>query len=133
GRAFSVSAERFDNFDGDIHVEIADLPRGFSASTPLVIQAGQTEAKGTINAAPDAAQPSGTNAAMTKVTARAMIEGKAVAKEVNNFGKIALGDKPKLFVSFEANPSAQPPGPTSTGGGRPFEITIAPGETVPAW
>ncbi len=62
-----------------------------------------------------------------------MIEGKAVAKEVNNFGKIALGEKPKLFVSFEANPSAQPSGPTSTGGGRPFEITIAPGETVPAW
>src|SRR5204862_3882564 len=97
GREFSLGAERLDGFDGDIQVEIAGLPPGFSVSTPLVIQAGHTEAKGAIHAAPDALKPRETNAAATKVTATATIDGKPVSREVNNLGKIALGDKPILF------------------------------------
>src|SRR5204863_984959 len=38
GRSFSVTADRTDGFDGDISVDISKLPKGFSASTPLVIQ-----------------------------------------------------------------------------------------------
>src|SRR5204862_6474184 len=86
-------------------------------STPLVIQAGHVEAKGTINAAADAPKP--TNA-MTKVTATAMIDGKTVKKDVNNLGAIKLGDKPKLFVSLEPASAANP------------DLTIAPGQTLPA-
>src|SRR5206468_10310444 len=116
-----------------IQVDVADLPPGFSVSTPLVIQAGHTEAKGTINAVPDALPLAETNAATTKVVARAMIEGKTVSKEVNVLGKITLGDKPRLFVLFEPDPSEHPLGSASKGARQPFEITIAPGETVPAW
>jgi hypothetical protein len=117
GQSFSVSAERIDGFDGDIRVDITDLPAGFSVSTPLVIQAGHVEAKGTINAVPDASKP--TNA-ITKVTATAMIDGKTVKKDVNNLGTITLGDKPKLFVSLEPISAATP------------ELTIAPGQTISA-
>lgn len=117
GQSFSVSAERIDGFDEDIQVEISHLPAGFTVSTPLVIQAGHMEAKGTINAALDAPKP--TNA-MTKVTATAMIDGKTVKKEVNNLGMIKLGDKPKLFVSLEPASAANP------------DLTIAPGQTIPA-
>ncbi|HKQ38741.1 MAG TPA: c-type cytochrome domain-containing protein, partial [Verrucomicrobiae bacterium] len=117
GQSFSVSAERLDGFDEDINVEINDLPPGFSVSTPLVIQAGHIEAKGTINAAPDAPKP--TNA-MTRVTATAMIDGKAVKKDVNNLGTIKLTNKPKLFVSLEPASAANP------------DLTIAPGQTIPA-
>lgn len=117
GQSFSVSAERLDGFDGDIQVDITDLPSGFSVSTPLVIQAGHIEAKGTINAAADAMKP--TNA-MTKVTASAMIAGKTVKKDVNNLGTIKLGEKPKLFVTLEPVSAANP------------ELTIAPGQTISA-
>lgn len=117
GQSFSVSAERIDGFDGDIRIDIADLPPGFSASTPLVIQAGHIEAKGTINAAAEAAKP--TNA-MTKITASATIAGQTVKKDVNNLGTIKLGDKPKLFVTLEPASAANP------------ELVIAPGQTIPA-
>src|SRR5205809_6050192 len=97
GREFSVGAERSDGFDGDITVEISGLPPGFTVSSPLVIQAGHTEAKGTLNAALDAAKPDETRAVMTKLTATATIAGTNVTKAIDNFGKIALGEKPKLF------------------------------------
>ena len=117
GQSFSVTAERFDGFDEDIKVEISDLPPGFSVSTPLVIQAGHIEARGTLNAAPDAQKP--TNA-MAKVTASATIAGQTVTKDVNNFGTIKLGDKPKLLVSLEPASAANP------------DLTIAPGQTISA-
>ena len=49
-REFSVTARRIDGFDGPIRVDIEDLPPGFSATTPLVIEPGQTEAVGVITA-----------------------------------------------------------------------------------
>jgi mono/diheme cytochrome c family protein len=132
GQEFSVSADRIDGFGGEIKVDISGLPPGLSVSTPLVIQAGHDEAKGTLNAAPDAPQPDETNASLTKVTATAMINGRLVTKEVNNLGKIKLGDKPKLFVALE--PAASTAGTaTSTNATKPLEITIATGQTVPAW
>ena len=130
GREFSLSAERLDGFDGDIQIEISGLPPGFSVSTPLVIQAGHTEAKGTINAAPDAVQPVATNA--TTITATATIEGKPVAREVNNFGALSLGEKPKLLVFFEPDSPDQSARGASGDLARPLEISIAPGQTVPA-
>jgi len=131
GREFSVNAERMDGFDGDIQVVVSGLPRGFSVSTPLVIQAGHTEAKGALHAALDAAKPEETDAA-SKVIATATVAGQVVTKEVNNFGKITLDGKPKLFVYFEPDSQKQPASPVSSGPGRPLEITIAPGQTVPA-
>ena len=134
GQSFTLNAERMDGFDGDIHVDIAGLPAGFSALTPMVIEASQTEAKGTIHAALDAPKPEGTNAAMTKVTATASVNGKMVTKDVNNLGTIKLGDKPKLFVALEPysenatnhfDPAMVP--------SQPLELTIAPGQTIPAW
>src|SRR6185503_5129589 len=72
GQSFTVNAERLDGFDGEIRVEVGGLPAGFSALTPVVIQAGHTEANGNLFAALDAAKPEGTNAMATKVTASAM-------------------------------------------------------------
>ena len=153
GRSFSITADRTDGFEGDITVAISKMPKGFSVSTPLIIQAGHTEAKGTIFAAPDATDP-GTNSLLCKVKATATIDGSNVVKKVNNFGTIKLGEKPKLYVSFEppsmhstTNASnlnasnilaAASPSPPLGGEGRgeeakPLELTIAPGQTIPAW
>jgi hypothetical protein len=134
GQSFTVNAERLDGFDGEIRVDISGLPPGFSASTPIVMEAGHTEAKGCIHAALDAPKPEGTNAAMTKVTATAMVNGKAVTREANSLGTIKLGGKPKLYVSLEPytegatnhfDPAMAP--------SQPLELTIAPGQTIPAW
>ena len=51
GKEFSVSAERIDGFDGDIKVNVTNLPPGITVSSPLVIEAGHDEAKGTIHVA----------------------------------------------------------------------------------
>ncbi|HXT42283.1 MAG TPA: c-type cytochrome domain-containing protein [Candidatus Angelobacter sp.] len=133
GREFSVTAERVDGFDGDIRLEITNLPAGFSVSTPLLIQAGHNEAKGTLNAAANATKPDGTNAAASRVIATATISGRIVTREVNNLGRITLGEKPKLYVSFEPDSRIQattpePDPPSAT----PMEITIAPGESARA-
>ncbi|MBI2928270.1 MAG: hypothetical protein HYY24_21585 [Verrucomicrobia bacterium] len=134
GQSFTVSAERIDGFEGEVTVDITGLPPGFTVSSPLVIQAGHNSAAGTLNAMPDAPQPNETNAVASKVTATATINGQTVTKEVINFGRIKLGDKPKLYVSLESDaptqPQTPPPPPSASG---LFEITIAAGQTIPAW
>jgi hypothetical protein len=132
GQSFSLNADRFDGFEGEIRVEIEGLPPGFVASSPLIIQAGHTEAKGTIDAAADAPRLDETNAATTKVTATAMVNGKAITKEVNNFGKIKLGEKPKVFVFLEPYRESASTNTDSGAGAKPLELTIAPGQTIPA-
>jgi hypothetical protein len=134
GQSFTLNAERLDGFDGEIRVDITGTPPGFSVSTPLVIEAGHTEAKGSIHAALDAPRTNDTNAAPTKVAATAMVNGITVTKSVNSLGTIKLGEKPKLYVSLE---------PYSEGGtnhfdpamapSQPLELTIAPGQLIPAW
>ena len=132
GREFSVNAERMDGFEGEIKVDITNLPPGFTVSTPLVIEAEHNEASGTIHAALDALQPNETNASTTKVTATALVDGKTVVKEVSGLGKIRVSEQPKLFVMLE------PPGlPVSTNIDAaaqtgPLELTIAPGQNIPA-
>jgi hypothetical protein len=130
GQSFTVSAERIDGFDGDIKVEITGLPPGFMVSTPIVIQSGHSEAKGTIFANADAPKPDKTNGAVSKVVATASIAGKDITKDVNNFGTIKLSGKPKLFVSLEPYVEGQT---NSSNGSEMPELTIAPGQTVPAW
>jgi hypothetical protein len=133
GREFNVTAERIDGFEGEIKVEISGLPAGFSVPSPLIIQAGKAEAKGTIHAAMDAVQPNETNAPTTKVTATAMIDGKTVSRDVNNFGKINLGEKPKLFVMLEPTDAPVSTNADAKVAAAPLELTIAPGQSVPAW
>lgn len=129
GKSFSVSAERIDGYNGEIAVEITGLPPGFAVSAPLVIQAGHDSASGTLNAAPDAPQPTEANWAHTQVSARAMVNGQGVSKSVNNLGRIKLTEKPKLFVALEPEPSATAAAPVA---GQPLEIALAPGQMIPA-
>jgi len=131
GQPFTVSAECLDGFDGEIRIEISGLPPGFSASTPLAIEAGHTSAGGGIYCTADAPEPNSTNANSSKVIATATIDGKTVTHEMKNFGTIKRGDKPKLFVGFEPD-SAGMIAMGQTPADQPLEITIAPGQTVPA-
>lgn len=132
GQSFTVTAERLDGFDGDIRVEIGGLPEGFIATSPVIIEAGHAEAKGSIHATIDAPKPAAASA--TKVVATAMVGGSRVTKDVNNFGTIKLGDKPKLYVSLEPySESATNRFDPAAVSSNPLELTIAPGQTIPAW
>lgn len=118
GQSFSVVADRIDGFEGEIEIDISNLPAGFTASHPLVIQAGHTSALGTINAALDAVKPEAGH--VGKIKARATINGQTITKEVNGFGRLNLAEKATVYVTLEPDAKAA-------------EITIAPGQTVPAW
>lgn len=131
GQEFSFMAERIDGFDDEIAVEISGLPSGFACSTPVVIQSGHIAANGTIFAAADAKDPG--EMAQTKITATAMINGKKIVKDVNNLGKIKLGEKPKLIVSLEPYVETETNFVVRSVSEKPLEITIAPGQSVPAW
>jgi dipeptidyl aminopeptidase/acylaminoacyl peptidase len=133
GRSFSLKADRLDGFDGEIKIDISGLPPGFTVSTPLVIEAGHFETFGTLFAAADAPETTDANGAQTKLIASATIDGKTVTKELKNFGRIKLAPKPKVFVSLEPYSVAEKTAQGDAGAKKPLEITIAPGQTVPAW
>ncbi|MBI3467491.1 MAG: hypothetical protein HY000_31160, partial [Planctomycetes bacterium] len=115
GKNIQLEADRKDNFDGHIRIEITGLPPGFSASTPVEIQAGHRSADAVIYAAADAPAPAKANWSQTKVIATAEIDGKVMTHEVNSLGKITLAAKDAPVVRLE-----------------PADLVIAPGKTVSA-
>lgn len=115
GKEFTLSAERIDGFDGDVTVDVAGLPPGFSVAGPLVIQSGHLDAKGVLLADAEAAKPTDEQLAKIEIAARAAVDGATVVKKVNGLGKITLAEKPNLIVRLE-----------------PAELTIAPGTTITA-
>lgn len=132
GKQFTVKAERIDNFQGPIRVDINGLPPGFQATSPLVIQEGLTEAHGVINALADAPVPSSENMGTTKLTAVATVAGKEVTHEAGTFGTIKLADKPKVIVHLELPNQPVATGNVQSGFPQPPELSIAPGGSITA-
>jgi hypothetical protein len=132
GKTITISVERIDNFDGPIRIDVEGLPPGFQTSAPVIVEAGQIEAKLVLSAQADAPAPTKENQATTKVTATAMVAGKEVTHDAGSLGTIKLADKPKLIVHLETIAEPESSDPSRTGRGprlRP-EIAIVPGTTV---
>ena len=81
----------------------------------MVIPAGHSSASAVLYATADASKPTVENAAASKVTATASINGSPVTHDVRNLGHIKLAPRGNVLVRLE-----------------PAEITIAPGQSVPA-
>jgi WD40 repeat protein/mono/diheme cytochrome c family protein len=128
GQEFSVQAQRFDGFDGEIQVDIQQLPPGFRASTPLVIEAGQTKALGAIYADANAQQPAPEAANAAVITATATIHGHSVHKDGLSLGEIKLGEAPKVLATILPADATADHEMTK----EPLEFVIAPGETITA-
>jgi hypothetical protein len=126
GREFQVKAVRTDGFEGEIVVELEDLPPGFSATSPIVIEAGQNFALGVIYAETGLTKPSPEVAARTKLRATATVHGTTVTHQSTGLGEIGVGPAAKITVAVE--PSA---GDERTAG-QPVELSIRPGETITA-
>jgi hypothetical protein len=124
GQRLTFTVDRGDGYDGDVRIDIAGLPAGFTGATPVVIEAGHIEARGVINATADAAAPPKEAWDQVKVTATATIAGQPVTKELGNLGEIKLADKPKALVWLEVDPAVE--------GSKPGEIVIAPGRRTTA-
>ncbi len=98
GQRFVLQADRADYFDGDIRIDIKDIPPGFTVTTPLVIQAGHLQAEGVLCALNGAPAPTAKNSSISQITATARIDGHDFTHVVGGLGQINLGGKPDVVV-----------------------------------
>ncbi len=103
GRRVNMKLKRIDGFEGPVHVEVTNLPEGFTITTPLSIEEGQHRATALIQATSDAAPPSDEDVKKVKIVARGMVHGKEVIEELGNFGTIKLDRQSKIDVNVVIN------------------------------
>ncbi len=127
GQSFTVAVRRIDGFEGPVTIDFNHLPPGWNVTSPLVIEAGQEAASGTLTATTDAVTASDAVWDTVTVVATAEVEGRPVAMAVNNLGRPKLaGAPPKLLVRLDPIES----GATNHAGIAPISIT--PGGTARA-
>ncbi len=124
---FSFRAERTDNFDEPIQIEITGLPAGYWATSPLIIEAGHDLISGSLHAAPEA--KTDVDWSKLKITAK----GKAITHDAGTFGKVTLGAKPKFIIVLEPDVGGKPVMRDLAEEMKPLELTLAPGQSVKAW
>lgn len=124
---FSFRAERTDNFDDPIQIDITGLPAGYWATSPLIIEAGHDLISGSLHAMPDAAKDA--DWSKLKITATS----KGLKHDAGTFGKVTLGAKPKFIIVLEPDAGGKPVMRDPAAETKPLEITLAPGQTVKAW
>lgn len=119
GQPFTVAATRLDGFEGEIRVDLGGLPDGWSAPTPLVIEAGHQEAMGVLRARTNAVVPGVEAWAGITATATARVEGRLHALAVELPPRPAVDPGPaKLEVRLEPV------------GGTEREVLLQPGGTA---
>lgn len=118
GRSVTFKVDRVDGFDGDIVIDVSGIPKGFSLSTPVTIEAGHSEASAVLFATPEANEPTKEQLAEVRVTARTEVDGEPREKIVNGLDKMKLDAAGKVTVRLL---------PASG-----EEIVIEPGTMVPA-
>ncbi len=131
GREWQVTATRLDELEEEILVEVRGLPEGFIATNPLVIEAGQMVALGTIYATNDAQKllaTSGDDANASKkfelsLFAKSLHAGKWIEHELKEKIELELMNAPELRVRLTEVRDAD----------RELEeLTIRPGQTISA-
>ncbi|HSI61818.1 MAG TPA: hypothetical protein VLE43_01830, partial [Candidatus Saccharimonadia bacterium] len=100
GVQFAVTVKRTDGWEGDVRVDISGVPAGFYVSSPLTIEAGHLEAGGAVFAYPSAATGSH-DFSKVKVTAKAMVNGKEVTRDLGAFPKVTVAAAPKRALFME--------------------------------
>ena len=124
GQSLKFTLNRLDNFEGDVRIDIAGLPAGFSAASPVIIESGHVEANSVILASKDAAEPKKEDWERTTVLATGLIDGRLVTKNVGSLGEIKLEKAPQIRVTLVPD---QPQFTAADGG-----LAIMPGTTITA-
>ena len=129
GAAFSLIADRKDGFDGEIVCEISGVPERWMVTSPVVIQAGHLQAKGSIFAMPGAAKWSG-----VKINAMANLNGMPVTRTTGGIPQMKGEGQPPVVVSLQNNErNADGLDFSRSPGAKPAELALAPGATTSAW
>jgi mono/diheme cytochrome c family protein len=124
---FSFRADRVDDFDDPIQIDITGLPPGYFASSPLIIEAGHDLISGSLHAAPDAKADA--DWSKLKITAKC----KGITHDAGTFGKVTLGAAPKFIIVLEPDNGGKAVMREIKDETKPLEITLVPGQTVKAW
>ena len=121
-------ADRLDEFDGPIEVEITGLPEGLSANTPVTIEESQLTAAIVITSGSDAMTLDEEALKGIQITASADIRGERRTAAVPGFESLKVEGDPKLRLQIVAAEG----GATPVGNGEegPLEFEIHPGETI---
>lgn len=137
---FSFRAARQDNFDDPIQIDIAGVPAGYWATSPLIIEGGHDLISGSLHAAPDAKADADWSKLKITATATLPTAGKSARAPVEtithdggNFGKVTLGAKPKFIIVLEPDIGGKPALTDPADATRPLELTLVAGQTVKAW
>ncbi len=125
GREITFTVERHEGFAGEVRIDLANLPEGFSVGTPVIIEAGQRSAIGVLRADVSAVDPNADADQAVSVWATATIAGNERRKEIGNLGNIQLGPPAKVSVKI-----LREDGTSSSEG--PLQFHIRPGETIQA-
>ena len=136
GTRVTFQIDRTDGFDGEVRIDVAGLPEGFSISSPVVIQAGHLQAKAVLSNSLDAKEkaPAKEVWSQVKVTATGLVHEVPVVKEAGNLGEIKVADRPKFIVTLSPDQPqlAGTATQTTVGNDGIPELVIAPGTTIPA-
>ncbi len=129
GREIRFVATRREGFEGPIRIHLDRLPAGFTASTPVEIEAGQIRAVAVLYAAVGAADSMEASDRAVRVSATAQIQGREVRRELGDLGNVQLDAAPKLTVEILPGPDRSV---VRQEAGRPMELLIRPGQTITA-
>jgi hypothetical protein len=124
GQRLKFTLNRIDRFDGDVRLDLSDLPAGFTASSPVVIPAGHLETNSVLSAISNAPEPKKEDWERVAVVATGMIGGQLVTKTIGSLGEIKLEKAPQFIVTLV------PDNPQFVGA--EGELIIAPGKTITA-
>jgi WD domain, G-beta repeat/Planctomycete cytochrome C len=155
GQRLSVNVDRIDGFNGEIHIDVTGLPRGFGVTSPMIVEADHVTVRGVVTVEPwvtptvfpkakkakkgrrkgkQERRRSGPVVARkpvdwsrVKINATAWIHGKKVTKTLPSFGPIRVSPKPRLVVRLVPDPTAKPQAGVRTG-----ELSMSPGTTMTA-
>ena len=124
---FSFRAERTDNFDDPIQIDLTGLPAGYWATSPVIIEAGHDLISGSLHAMPDAKA----DADWSKL--KIIAKGKDITHDAGTFGKVTLGAAPKFIIVMEPDVGGKAVMREIKDETQPLEITLVPGQAVKAW
>ena len=124
GQRLKFTVTRSDNFEGPVRIDIAGLPAGFEASSPVYVEAGLYETYSTLTATKDAVEPAKPDWDRIAILATADIDGRLVTRTVGGLGELKL-EKPSLI-----RVTLVPDDPRFTSPDR--GLVIEPGTTITA-
>ena len=129
-KEFKVTAQRIDDFEGPIRVDITGLPPGFSATTPVIDRSRPDRGVRRHRRPSLAAKPAADVAKQSKVTATgADRRSRRHATRSTTSGPSSSAAAPKLRVAI--GPAKGGPRPINASSDQdPLEFAIEPGQTI---